>query len=407
VTQRGVLGIVGQGYVGLPLALVSAEAGWKVIGFDNDRARVDALLAGVSPIEDVSNFDVARMLGELGYRITRDTAHLSECDVVVIAVPTPLNLEGKPDLRVLERAVVEISPSLKPQALLINESTSYPGTVRDFIQPLVFKSRGVDDIDFACAPERVDPGNTRWSQKNTPRLVAGLTERARDRATAFYKSFCDEVVPVVSLEVAELAKLLENSFRQVNIALVNDLARLAQAIGVDIFDVIEAAGTKPYGFMKFKPSIGVGGHCIPVDPMYLAEFARKAGHELSLIEVAQEINDSQPEWIDRRAKELLGGKFEGSKVHLVGMGYKPGTTDTRESPSVDLMRLLKKAGASVTWQDELIGELEGSKPTLISSPIDLVIYCQIQSNFNSELISSQLILDCTGTLKKSEKIKRL
>jgi UDP-N-acetyl-D-glucosamine dehydrogenase len=322
VTQQGVLGIIGQGYVGLPLALASAKAGWKVLGFDNNQSRVEALSAGISPIEDVSSADVFWIRSELGYRVTREKAALAECDVVIIAVPTPLDVEGRPDLTVLEEAVKEIAPSLKPHALLINESTSYPGTVRNLIRPMVIKARGFEDIEFACAPERVDPGNKIWNQKNTPRLVAGFTEKARERATAFYQSFCDEVVPVDSLEVAELAKLLENSFRQVNIALVNDLARLAQTIGVDIFDVIDAAGTKPYGYMKFKPSIGVGGHCIPVDPMYLADFARRAGHKLSLIERAQEINHSQPEWIARRATELLGGTIEGSKVHLVGMGYK-------------------------------------------------------------------------------------
>lgn len=404
---RGTVGIVGQGYVGLPLALAAAKAQFVVTGFDNDLVRVSYIAAGKSPIEDISDVEIVRMIDEFGYKVTSDKSLLSSCDVVVICVPTPLDLKGDPDLGILKNAVSEVAPHLKPGALLINESTSFPGTVRSVIRPLILEIRVREDVEFACAPERVDPGNKEWSQSNTPRLVAGLTESARARASNFYSTFCKEVVPVSSLEIAELAKLLENSFRQVNIALINDLSRLAQRIGVDVWEVVDAASTKPYGFMRFKPSIGVGGHCIPVDPIYLSEFAKVEGHSLELIERAQEINNSQPSWIVERAKQLMGGDLRGRGIHLAGMGYKRGTSDTRESPSVVLMKLLSREGAEVSWQDEFIDEIDGVRPGESSNAAELVIYCQIQSDFHPANFQSGVILDCTGTLVKSPKVIRL
>lgn len=396
----GNVGIIGQGYVGLPLAMAAYKAGWNVRGFEIDANRISLINAGKSPVEDISDFEIAEALKSGRFVVSEEKSGLDSCDVVLICVPTPLNDEGVPDISILLSAVREVAQRIKPGALLINESTSFPGTIRKFIAPIIEEVRGVLDIDIACAPERVDPGNITWNQSNTPRLVGGLTKESLRRASEFYKSFCNQVVEVTSPEIAELAKLLENSFRQVNIALVNDLARLVDTMGVDVWEVISAAATKPYGFMKFNPSIGVGGHCIPVDPMYLAHYSKEVGSPMRLIDAAQMINNSQPAWISKKVSRLLGGSVNKKKIHLVGMGYKSGTSDVRESPSVKLLFELEKLGADCSWSDENVLIVNGSSPKIISSEIDLLVYCQTQESFDLKAVSELglRVLDCTGTL---------
>jgi len=406
----GKVGVVGQGYVGLALAHAIAKAGWKVYGIDIDSDRVHSIKCGESPIEDLSSADLQYMQSSLGYEISDDFELLGLCEIVIVCVPTPLDECGSPDLSILKDAICKVATNLAPRTLLINESTSFPGTVRKVIHPLLISLRGVDDVDLAVAPERVDPGNKFWNQRNTPRIVSGLTENSSRRAIDFYRTFCEKIVSVSSPEIAEFAKLLENSFRQVNIALVNELARLAHHSQVDIWEIIESAATKPYGFMKFKPSIGVGGHCIPVDPVYLTDYAQNSGVPLHLIELAQEINEEQPFWISSRARELLDGELFGKKIHLMGMAYKSGTADLRESPSIELMNHLVAEGAKVSWEDEKVSEFSGTYSSNIASEVDLLIVCQtptLSETANRLSESKFKILDCTGTITGAQNVFRL
>jgi UDP-N-acetyl-D-glucosamine dehydrogenase len=391
--------IIGQGYVGLPLAYALCKAGYQVQGIDSDALRVRIVAEGKSPIEDVSDAQVLEMITSGRFAISQDISLISISEAVVICVPTPIDNDQVPDLTALREAVTSVAQSAKPGALIINESTSYPGTVRNLIFNIFKKIRPEEEFDFACAPERVDPGNKTWGHQNTPRLVGGLSERALARAEVLYRDVCAEVVKVSSPEVAELAKLLENSFRQVNIALVTEFARIAHKASVDIHEVIDAAATKPYGFMKFVPSIGVGGHCIPVDPMYLSWFARENGLAAELVDVAQKINNSQPLKVADRAEELLGEKK--GKILILGMGYKPKTGDTRESPSVEVLYLLRKRGHEVKWRDSFVKEFTGEKSHDSLLGFDLIIIAQSDSSYNSsEFISQDVkVLDCTGALR--------
>ncbi len=274
------IAIIGQGYVGLPLSMAALREGWRVIGVENSPLKYEGIAAGISPVEDVPSSDIQGGLASGNYRISNSVADVREAGTVVICVPTPLYADRTPDLSILERAVMDIAPHLSTETLVINESTSFPGTLRDFIAPIVLEHRSSPEIKvhLAVAPERVNPGDIKWHQKNTPRLVGGLDEEATRRAVAFYDSVCDEVVEVSSPEVAETAKLLENTFRLVNIALVNQLTQLCAAQNINVHEVIDAASTKPYGFMRFTPSVGVGGHCIPVDPNVFVLVGREERH---------------------------------------------------------------------------------------------------------------------------------
>lgn len=344
--------VIGQGYVGLPLSIAAVGAGWKVYGIDIDADKIDFLKAGISYIEDIADKDLQSAL-KLGFIPTLDFEVLSQAEIVVICVPTPLNDDSStPNLTPLISAVEKIAEFAITGTLIINESTSFPTTVRELIPTTVRRIKPDLELLFAVAPERVDPGNEKWSYKATPRLVAGLTEEAAQLAISFYASFCEKVVEVDTPEVAEFAKLLENSFRQVNIALVNELAPLARSIGINIFDVIEAAATKPYGFMPFWPGVGVGGHCIPIDPMYLSWFAREKGMNLTLIDSAQAINLQQPSRIARLVSEFTPNL--NSKILIIGLAYKSGSKDIRESPSLELLELLEKTYEEVQWWDEFI-----------------------------------------------------
>ena len=339
--------IIGQGYVGSALGIAANEAGHDVLGIEIDSKRRRELASSI------------------GYPISADYSSVQGSDVVVIAVPTPLNEKREPDLTFLESACKSLAAVLKSSVLVVNESTSYPGTLRNVIAPIL------GDVHlYAAAPERIDPANEKWGIENTPRLVSGLSSEATSKALDFYRSFCQEVVTVSTPEVAEAAKLFENTFRQVNIALVNEFAQIAQALGISTFETLGAAATKPYGFMPFLPSIGVGGHCIPVDPSYLSFAAEKVGVEASFINLANNVNASMPEYLAARISELLGGSVSGKTIQVAGISYKAGVADTRESPALKLISLLRGAGAKVSWHDQVVGEWNGESSTPLSS-VDL------------------------------------
>ena len=323
--------VIGQGYVGTAVGSAASSAGHDVVGIEIDSFRI-------------ANLSVP-------YNVSSDYMDVVGSDVVVIAVPTPLNEVREPDLSFLESACGSLKSVLKSSTLVVNESTSFPGTLRNVIAPILG-----DGHLYAAAPERIDPANEKWNIANTPRLVSGLSDEATSRAMEFYQSFCKEVVQVSTPEVAEAAKLFENTFRQVNIALVNEFAQIASALGISTFETLGAAATKPYGFMSFVPSIGVGGHCIPVDPSYLSFAADKAGVEASFINLANSVNVLMPRYIAGRISELLGGSVSGKKIQIAGISYKSDVADTRESPALSLMAILREMGAEVTWSDEVVGK---------------------------------------------------
>ncbi|MFZ2227894.1 MAG: nucleotide sugar dehydrogenase [Candidatus Nanopelagicaceae bacterium] len=409
MSQRKTIAIIGQGYVGLPLAMAAIAGGWKVIGVENSPAKFEGILAGVSPVEDVPSSEVQAVLASGVYRISNSVADVKEASIVVICVPTPLDEVRQPDLSILERAVTDIAPHLTSGTLVINESTSFPGTLRDFIAPLISAGKSSADVEvfLAVAPERVNPGDVKWHQKNTPRLVGGIDERSTRLAVDFYGTICDQVVEVSAPEVAETAKLLENTFRLVNIALVNQLTQLCSEQNIDVHEVIEAAATKPYGFMKFTPSVGVGGHCIPVDPMYLSWWAAKNGGQASIIEHSDEINVGMPLYVSKRVRELVGDN--GKKVLILGVAYKPGVKDVRETPVTALRDDLIEHGYEVAWHDPLVFDWEGTTPVDLSWECDVAVVATAQPGMRVDVIAERgiPILDCTGIFKDLENVVRL
>ena len=354
------VGVVGLGYVGLPLAVAFAEEGVDVVGVDYDARLVEAVEAGESHIEDVSS----QRLGAVSGRIsaTTDYGRLADCDAVLIAVPTPLTRNREPDLGPLLSSAQALSSVVCAGQLIVLESTTYPGTTREQLVPLLEESGLAAGRDFnvAFSPERVDPGRTDYTLRTTPKIVGGLTPACLDRAVALYSTVCDEIVEVSSPEPAELAKLLENVFRSVNIALVNELAMLCDRMGIDIWEVVDAASTKPYGFMRFEPGPGMGGHCLPVDPFYLSWKAREYGQPTEFIELAGEVNQRMPEFcVDRIARALNDHSkpVRGSKVAILGVSYKAGVGDLRESPALKIIQLLDLQGAVISYHDDYVPEV--------------------------------------------------
>ncbi|HEY5977022.1 MAG TPA: nucleotide sugar dehydrogenase [Solirubrobacterales bacterium] len=354
------VGIVGLGYVGLPLAVAFAEAGQDVVGLDTDTDRVDSLNAGRSHVEDVPD----SALEPLGERLTATVRHedLAPCDAIVICVPTPLTSSREPDLAYLDAAAESLAAVLREGQLVVLESTTYPGTTREELLPALERSglAAGEDFHLAFSPERIDPGRTDYTIRTTPKLVGGLTEACTERARELYATICDEVVVLTTLEAAELSKLLENIFRSVNIAFVNELAQLCDRLGIDVWEVIDAASTKPFGFMRFDPGPGMGGHCLPIDPFYLAFKAREADFYPEFIELAGKVNQAQPAFcVDRieRALNDSGKPVKGSRVLLLGVSYKGGVGDTRESPALKIARLLRNLGAEVSYHDPHVPEL--------------------------------------------------
>ena len=391
--------IIGQGYVGLTIAAFASKAN-EVIGFDNNQKVVDQLNKGISHIEGVGSSVIQAAIASGKYQATSKGADISKAEIVVIAVPTPLDKERKPDLLFIESACKTIAENISHSILIINESTSFPGTIRNFIKPLVEKSsEGKPKHLYAISPERVDPGRIDWDQKNTPRLYAGLTPEASKKTREFYSTFCDNLVEVSSPEVAEAAKLFENTFRQVNIALVNEFAQIAHALGISVHETLEAADTKPYGFMKFNPSAGVGGHCIPVDPTYLAYMAAEKGVPATFIERANEVNLDMPKYIVSRVESDNSGSLKGKKVQVIGVSYKPNVADTRETPAALVIDELKAKGAIVTWHDEVVKNWHGEESTpLGGSDISIVVTLHDPIDKEALIKSAPYIFDTTGKL---------
>jgi UDP-N-acetyl-D-glucosamine dehydrogenase len=354
------IGIVGLGYVGLPLAVAFAEAGHEVTGLDLDAAKVESLNAGRSYIEDVPDAALAP-LGER-LRASTDYADLSACDAVVVCVPTPLTSSREPDLAYLLEAGASLAAVLRPGQLVVLESTTYPGTTREQLTPLL-EGSGLtvgEDLFVAFSPERIDPGRTDYTIRTTPKLVGGMTAACTERARALYSLVCDEVVVVSTPEAAELSKLLENVFRSVNIAFVNELAQLCDRLGIDVWEVLDAAATKPFGFMRFDPGPGMGGHCLPVDPFYLGFRAREQGFYPEFIELAGKVNQAQPAFCVERIERLLNQaskSVKGSRILVLGAGYKAGSGDTRESPALTILRLLAALEAEISYHDPFVPEL--------------------------------------------------
>jgi UDP-N-acetyl-D-glucosamine dehydrogenase len=354
--------IVGAGYVGVPLAQVFAEAGMSAVLVDVDADRVAALNRGESYIEDVPSTALGPLVESGGITATTDYDSLRDADAILIALPTPLSVNREPDLSIVVGAAEEIAERLRPGQLVVLESTTYPGTTREEVLPRLEASglRVGTDFHLAFSPERVDPGRTDWTTKTTPKIVGGITESCRDAACAFYERAMDKVIPVSSPEAAELTKLLENIFRSVNIALVNELAQLCDRMGVDVWEVVDAAATKPFGFMSFKPGPGLGGHCLPVDPFYLSWKAREYDFYTEFIELAGKINENMPYFcLDKitRALNSVEKSVKGSTVHLVGVSYKADVGDLRESPALKLVELLRDEGAEVSYHDPHIPAL--------------------------------------------------
>ena len=385
--------IIGQGYVGLTIAVGAAGAGHIVVGFDVNADLVVSLNTGVSHIEGISGTELNTFTGSGAYKATTDPAALDGADVVVIAVPTPLDAARNPDLSYVHAAADLIAQHVKSPTLIVNESTSYPGTLR---KEIAARITGVDHL-YASSPERVDPGNAQWGTKNTPRLIGGLTPAAVAKAKEFYGSFCDVIIEVSSPEVAEAAKIFENTFRQVNIALVNEFAQITDALGISGREVISAAATKPYGFMEFKPGAGVGGHCIPVDPSYLAHVANEVGVPATFIKRANEVNLAMPAYVVKRVIAGNGGSISGKSVVVVGVSYKPNVADTRETPAAAVIDVLRQNSARVTWHDELVGSWRGETSAPINGDIAVVVTRHDGVDL-AALQSCSYVFDCTGTI---------
>jgi UDP-N-acetyl-D-glucosamine dehydrogenase len=353
------LGVIGLGYVGLPLAVEAARGGMRVLGFDIKGNTVQSINQGVSHIKDLSDEDVGEHVRAGRLEATTDMSRLGECDTVSICVPTPLSKTRDPDISYVLTAAEAVAAALRPGQLVVLESTTYPGTTRDVLLPILEKTglKVGEDFYLCFSPERVDPGNSVWVIKNTPKVLGGITHECARIATAFYSRFIDTPVPVSSVEAAELTKILENTFRAVNIGLVNEVALIADRLGVDVWEVIEAADTKPFGYMKFTPGPGLGGHCIPVDPHYLAWKMKTLNYTTRFIDLASEINSEMPFFVVGKVREALNHArkpVNGSRVLVLGVAYKPDIDDVRESPAVDIIRLLEGEGAEVLYHDPFV-----------------------------------------------------
>lgn len=417
--------VIGQGYVGLPMALRAAEVGIDVVGLDTNMAVVEALNSGRSHIGDVSNHDLQRGLAG-HYEASAEPKCIALADVVVVCVPTPLTDDGGPDLGPIKAAAATIGEHIGPNTLVILESTTYPGTTEEVFAPLVLGADHTlgDDVLIAFSPERIDPGSKTYGVKNTPKVVGGLTPECTTAAQVFYSRFIDTVVPTKGAREAEMAKLLENTFRHVNIALVNEMLRFCNELDIDLWAAIDAAATKPFGYMPFRPGPGVGGHCIPVDPSYLSHRVRaKLGYAFRMVELAEEINHAAPQYVATRAWTALnshGIAVKGSRILILGITYKPNVADRRESPADPLAQRLISWGADLAYHDPFISNwpIEGvtqsalsrkPDPYIAATEADLVILLQPHDAYDTSLLirNSRLILDTRGVLDESHTVQRL
>lgn len=393
--------IIGQGYVGLNLA-VAASKHYKVFGFDIDERKILSLKAGISYIEDVSSKELQDAINRGSLLPTNIESDLVGSDIFVICVPTPLDEDRNPDMTFIKKACELINRVSTKDSLIINESTSYPGTLRNFIRPIVENSSPHQFL-FAVAPERVDPGRTDFTSENTPRIMSGLDEKSTQMALKFYKTFNTNMEVVDTPEIAETAKLFENTFRQVNIALVNELALICGRLDIDVYKVLTAAATKPYGFMKFKPGPGVGGHCIPVDPTYLAFAAETRGASAEFIRLANKVNNEMPKRIVEKCAELTEGLL-GKEVLLVGVSYKPGIADTRETPAKEILEYCQELGARVSWWDPIVDNwLPGKIESVSEKKFELIIVQVLHTKDYAKKLTdlNTLIFDCTGDIEKA------
>lgn len=413
--------ILGQGYVGLPLAEALCEVGDTVLGFDVNEGVVAKLNSGSSHIDDISDESLSRMISA-GYRATSDPSDLASADVIVICVPTPLQPTGAPDLTYVESASNMVAEHMKKGALVILESTTYPGTTKNLLRPKIEERGRVLDTDFllAFSPERIDPGNAKFNIRNTPKIVGGESAKSGEAAANFYKRFVSEIHVTKVTKEAEAAKLLENTYRHVNIALVNELAMFCHDLNIDIWEVIRAASSKPYGFQAFYPGPGVGGHCIPVDPAYLSyEVKKRLGVDFRFIETAMDINNGMPRYVVSRIQRILnraGKPIQGSKVLLLGMAYKPNIADLRESPSLEILEILLQEGADVSFHDPLIDSLKvaGHKVVgvederLAAGENDVVVLLQAHAAYDIEdlIIRSAVFFDTRG-VTRGDDVERL
>lgn len=412
--------IVGQGYVGLPLAIEAARAGHATTGLDLDSQVVARLSTGISHIDDITDDEMSAALAR-GYRASAEASVLAQADVIVICVPTPLSADGSPDMRAVTNAVEDVARFAKPGVLVILESTTYPGTTDRLIRPALEASGREVDRDFflAFSPERIDPGNRQYTLRNTPKVVGGVTAESTRRASEFYQGFVDTVVTVKGAKEAESAKLLENTYRHVNIALVNEMVRFCQELDIDLWEVISAASTKPFGFQAFYPGPGVGGHCIPIDPNYLSyEVKRQLGRPFRFVELAQEINESMPRYVVDRLQDALndaGKPVRGSRVLILGVTYKPNIADQRESPAKPIAALLARKGAVLTFHDPRvdawsIGEEVVPRADDLQTAVsqaDAVLLLQAHREYDFDYLAgrSQLFFDTRGASTHSIAIR--
>ncbi|MFI5496976.1 nucleotide sugar dehydrogenase [Actinoplanes sp. NPDC051859] len=395
--------IAGQGYVGLPLAVRAAEAGHQVVGYDVDTVRVGRLARGESYVEDIPAERLRAVLAAGTFRPSTDPADCAEYDIALITVPTPLR-DGAPDLSYVEASAELLGEHLRPGAIVVLESTTYPGTTEEVVGPILEKASGLTaGTDFALgfSPERIDPGNPVWNVVNTPKIVSGVDETSLQRIKDFYDTVVDTTVPVSSTREAELAKLIENTFRHVNIALVNEIAMIAADLGIDVWQAIDAASTKPFGFMRFTPGPGVGGHCLPVDPSYLSWRVQRAlGHSFRFVDLANDINNHMPDYVVRRLGAALNRRrlaVSGSRILLLGLAYKKNTGDARESPAVRVVQLLRQLGAEVRVADPHVVEAVHGAPDLTMVALtaeelrsaDAVVLLADHDEFDYDLIAAE------------------
>lgn len=393
------IAIIGLGYVGLPLAISACKSGHIVNGIDIDSEKIKLIKSGISPIVDIKNSDIKelQMLGQL--IVSNDFSSVAQSEIIIICVPTPLNNKRKPDFSYIEKSASSLAKFLKKDSLVILESTVQPGTTRNMLIPLILEYSNLpeEQLDFAYSPERIDPTNEKWTIENTPKVVSGLNSKSLSRASKFYRSFVDSVIEVSSFELAEITKLLENTFRFINISFINEFALLCEKLSLDVNKVIELASTKPYGFMPFTPSLGVGGHCIPVDPIYLSDISKKIGSSSRFIDLAVEINSEMPLHIVERAKTLIG-TLDKKRILVVGVAYKPNVSDTRETPVEILIYYLKKNGAQVYWHDDLVKDWNDSKSEPLNSDFDLAILATHHDYLDLTKLEEVPILNTRGSI---------
>ena len=417
--KTAVVAVMGLGYVGLPLAVVFAEAGFRVIGVDPVEEKVAMVNRGESYVLDVPSSIVARLVAAGRLSATADFSALRQADAVSICVPTPLRKTGDPDLSFIVSATEGLAPYVHNGMVVILESSTYPGTTREMVLPRLTGANGCrvgEDLFIAFSPERVDPGRTDWTTKNTPKVVGGITENCSDVAAAWYSQALDTVVRVSTTEVAEMAKLLENTFRMINIGLVNELAIMCNRLGVDVWEVIDAAATKPFGFMKFTPGPGLGGHCIPIDPLYLSWKLKSLNYNARFIELASEINTNMPRFTVTRIQDALndqGKAVKSSRILVLGVAYKPDIDDMRESPALDVIHLLQQKGADVRYHDPFVPSFRHEDWTMQSvsdlnaeikaADVVVIITNHRQYDYAGILRDAKLIVDTRNALGKAGK----